>query len=145
MSDAAAGGAACDATREHLPAAALDALSDAEMREVMAHVGRCEPCHAELVSLRRMASQLTYATPLEPVERARIDIVRARLHERALKDGLRTRSPGAGEGRGLRGATDHQESKQRTRAWLIGAALVMSMGALVTLVRDVLRAGRTRR
>ncbi len=44
--------------RELLPAFALDALADDEMREVLAHLTSCDECRRELASLREVTDQL---------------------------------------------------------------------------------------
>ena len=127
---------ACEATWDLLPAAALDALSDAEMQLVTAHADRCEPCRGELASMRRVASQLTYATPLEPIPPARLAAVRARLHARALGD-----DPGQPEatvalGTLPAGKTAGEPRRYGMRTWIMGAALAASMVALAGVAQD---------
>ncbi len=71
---------------ESLPGAALDALPDSEMHRVAAHVDACEDCRVELEALRRVAAQLIYAAPLEPVDADRRECLRAKLEARARSD-----------------------------------------------------------
>lgn len=47
--------------RELLPAFALDALADDEMREVLTHLTSCDECRRELASLREVTDQLAAA------------------------------------------------------------------------------------
>ncbi len=121
---------------ETLPAAALDALSNEEMRSVTAHADRCEPCRAELAALRRYVTQLSYAAPLEPIDRDRSDRVRKQLIARAQSD----RQPSAISSANLaprkQTIAANSVSNRRVFGWLATAALAASIVALAVLIRD---------
>jgi len=136
MSEVPAAHDACDTIRESLPAAALDALPDAEMQQVVAHVDRCEPCRGELATLRQVALQLTYAAPLEPVDVSRRDGLRARLHARALRESPVAGTPSSGDsGRVQHGVTPIRRDR-RTLQWVALTALAASIVIAVGLARD---------
>lgn len=136
MKDSPAPRAACEATREFLPAAALDALADAEMHQVTAHVDSCQPCRAELASMRRVASQLTYAAPLEPIDGARLDAVRARLHARAAGDGRKQLESAPALELVPPAEALSQPRRYSGRTWVMAAALAAAVVALVGVTRD---------
>ncbi len=127
---------ACETIREALPAAALDALPDGEMQQVMAHVDRCEPCRGELTTLSRMALQLTYAAPLEPVDVIRRDGLRARLHARALREAPVVDTASSRDSGRARDGVTPIRADRRTLQWVALAALAASIVIAVGLARD---------
>jgi anti-sigma factor RsiW len=76
-----------DEARDALAALALDALDDAERAAVLAHVGECDACAAELASLRDTAASLAWAAPREAVDAVRCAGIRQRLITRARAEG----------------------------------------------------------
>ena len=136
MSEVPAAHDACATIRESLPAAALDALSDAEMQQVMAHVDRCEPCGDELTTLRQVALQLTYAAPLEPVDASRRDGLRARLHARALGEARVVSTASSRDSGRSREGVARIRPDRRALQWITLAALAASIVIAVGLARD---------
>jgi anti-sigma-K factor RskA len=69
-----------------LAAEAVDTLDGEERERLLAHLGGCASCSAELESLRESAALLAFAAPYRPMEPARSAAVRSRLLARAAED-----------------------------------------------------------
>jgi hypothetical protein len=69
-----------------LAAEAVDALDGEERERLLAHLGGCASCSAELESLRESAALLAFAAPHRPMGPARSAAVRSRLLARAAED-----------------------------------------------------------
>ncbi|MBC7789233.1 MAG: anti-sigma factor [Anaerolineae bacterium] len=122
--------------REALGAAAIDALSDEEMKSVLEHVAHCESCSAELSALRRYASQLSYAAPIEPIDQARSDRVRKQLIARAKADRQPLEISSAKLTTSKEDIVQPQIPKRRVVNWVTAAALAASVVALAALVSE---------
>lgn len=112
-----------------LPEAATDTLPDEAASQLNAHLEGCALCAAELESLRAVSAQLMYATPLEPVNPAVRDRIRARLEARATADAAAgaVRHPGGDTGRSV-------FPRRRSRAGLLAlAASIALVGSVVAL------------
>jgi len=70
--------------RTLLAAAAVDSLEADEMSSLRDHLAGCLACAEELETLQRVAALLPFATPLEPVDAAVQQRIRARLAARVI-------------------------------------------------------------
>jgi len=132
-----------------LAAEALDALSGPERAELLAHLGECDACTAELAELRGLAVALDDAVPPARLDPERSARMRARLVERAAADaGSRVlplrpprprRVPGwvtAGSGwlvaAGLAALllTHHSFHRPLSMGWVVAAALGIALFSL---------------
>jgi hypothetical protein len=131
-----------------LEAAALDSLSSAERRSVLAHAADCPVCAPALAELRGTVGLLGWGAPAAPLEAERAAALRARLVARAAggRESATSTAPAPEPARvedaAVRGAPGSATARAHGRwrgewaGWLAAAGIALAAAAGMLRARD---------
>jgi anti-sigma factor RsiW len=143
-----------DTIRELIPAAALSALEETEMQEVLSHAATCDECSRSLAEYRDVVVALDAAAPTPDRDEDAARAVRERLLLRARAErgtGPRARGgfrkgaerwAGWAVAAGFAGLllVHHSVHRPLNYGWLVAGALMVALVAVVVYAR--VQAGR---